>query len=537
VAGDQSRTGSDHVLMQRAAHLLATDISLGELFERLTKMLPEYLDSSVVFVALRRPGAGATIEYFYDHGDVRSFPHIQLSDGSRALDVIRSGQIIWGNDPSVWAPQGSQPINKDRPWTNDTVSAIFVPMNVAGQTVGCLSVQSVRPSAYTFAEVEVVAAIGHYIGIAVENQRMYQALAHTAEFDQLTGLRNYSSLSRELDDALTRATPQRPATAFVLDIVNFAAFNDLYGYLEGDDVLRRVAAVLREFEDEGVVAGRFGGDVFVLVVKESPIDEVASFVERLGARLRELAYVANDQTIPISVACGYALAPLDGDARHDVVALCVDRARISRMKACRPTRTDALDAFALHGTFAGIETIVAALIDRDPYTRVHVLDVHAMAKSWSEFNLELDPGSLVMLLQASLLHDAGKLLVSDRILVKPGNLNAEDYAAVKSHATYGRNILALHEGYEEVADIVGQHHERWDGRGYPNGLRGEEIHPLARAIAVIDVYSAMVADRPYHRGIPPEAALVELQRCSGTQFDPEYVARFVEWHESERESA
>jgi two-component system, cell cycle response regulator len=137
-----------------------------------------------------------------------------------------------------------------------------------------------------------------------------------------------------------------------------------------------------------------------------------------------------------------------------------------------------------------------------------------------------------MLLQASLLHDVGKLLVSERILLKPGHLNAGEYEDVKRHAAYGQHILSAHPGYEEVAEIVGQHHERWNGGGYPQGLAGTDIHPLARAVAVLDAFSAMVADRPYHRGITEDAALAELQRCSGEQFDTYYVERFVAWRES-----
>jgi diguanylate cyclase (GGDEF)-like protein len=530
--GERSRVGSDRALMRQAANLLATDLSLGELFERLTAMLPEYLDSSVVFVALMRPDGNASIEFFYDHGEIRRYPHIMLSEGSRALAVMRTGEMIWGNDPSVWAPQGSQPINKDKPWTNDSISAIFVPMTAGGKTVGCLSVQSRTGGAYTLDAVEVIAAVGHYLGVAVENQRMYQALQRTAEYDQLTGLANYSKVARTLDEAIFKATSVQPALAMVFNVVNFAAFNSTYGYAQGDVVLRRIADALRTFEDEGVEIGRFGGDTFILVVSETHPDRVDPFVNRVHKTLSELAYVARDQTLPVSVACGYAVVPLDGGIRHDVVALCVDRSKLSRLQGCLPTGTDELDAYSLYGNFEGLGTIVSALLEGDPYTRIHLVEVNRMAKLWSEYNLALDHDSLTMLLQSSLLHDVGKLLVSERILVKPGHLSGSEYEDVKRHAAYGRHILSAHPGYEEVAEIVGQHHERWDGRGYPQGFAGTDIHPLARAVAVLDAFSAMVADRPYHRGITEDAALAELQRCSGVQFDAYYVERFVAWRES-----
>jgi diguanylate cyclase (GGDEF)-like protein len=287
----------------------------------------------------------------------------------------------------------------------------------------------------------------------------------------------------------------------VLNVVNFVAFNEVYGYVEGDDVLRRVADALREFEDDGVVIARYGGDVFMLLMRESAPGEVEPFVERLTQRLRDLAYVTRDQTLPISIACGYAVSPLDGGARHELMSRCVGRARRSRSEGCVPVRSDEPAPSPLAGNFTGVDTIVTALLDRDPYTRVHLLDVNRMAKQWSQYNLELDRDSLATFLQASLLHDVGKLLVSDRLLVKPARLTHEEYEAVKRHASYGRNILTLHEGWAGVAAIVGQHHEWWNGEGYPSGISGEEIHPLARAVSVLDAYSAMVADRPYHRGI------------------------------------
>src|SRR5579863_147673 len=183
----------DRQLIRQAASLLATDLSLGELFERLTRMLAEYVDSSVVFVALARPDGHHAIEYVFDHGEIRRYPHLELTDPrSRALAVIRSGEIIWGNSPEVWAPGGSSPLNKDRPWTNDTVSAIFVPMIAGGATVGALSVQSSRGGAYTPADVDAIAAIVHFLGVAVQNQRMYQTLQRTAEYDPLTMLANHS---------------------------------------------------------------------------------------------------------------------------------------------------------------------------------------------------------------------------------------------------------------------------------------------------------------------------------------------------------
>lgn len=221
--------------------------------------------------------------------------------------------------------------------------------------------------------------------------------------------------------------------------------------------------------------------------------------------------------------------PLDAATRAEMLALITHRVRLSRKQGGPPVGEDDIDAYTLHGSFSGIETIVDSLLDRDPFTRVHLFHVNAMAKHWSEYNLDLEHHQLHKILQASLLHDVGKLLISDRILVKPSKLTADEYRAIQYHAEYGKNILARYPGYGEVADIVGQHHERFDGLGYPNGLRAMEIHPLARAISILDAFSAMIMDRPYHRGISEADALLEIERCAGTQFDPNYVERFLDY--------
>jgi HD-GYP domain-containing protein (c-di-GMP phosphodiesterase class II) len=267
------------------------------------------------------------------------------------------------------------------------------------------------------------------------------------------------------------------------------------------------------------------------ILHDGATDLAAHRVARVVAKLDELAYVARDQTLPITIACGYVVAPLDAGARADVIALCEHRTRLSRKLGGIAVGTDDVDAYTVHGPFEGIEPIVESLLNRDPFTRVHLLQVNTMAKLWSQHNLDLDHASLTKFLQASLLHDVGKLLIPDRMLSKPGRLSPAEYETVMRHAQYGRDVLAQHAGYGEVAEIVAQHHERFDGNGYPGRLNAEEIHPLARAVSILDAFSAMVADRPYHRGITEDAALAELQRCAGSQFDPVLVERFIAWRE------
>ena len=530
----RTREARDRELLRQAAPLLAADLSLGELFERLCEMLADYTEASVVFIALEQPDGSLSIEYLHDHGVIKRAPHISIEEGARSFQVFTTGETIWGNRPEQWVGPVRIPINADRPETDDTQSAIFVPLRSGASVIGCLSVQTTLADAYDESEVSLIGAIAHYLAVAVQNQRMYRALLRTADFDTLTGLVSHSRLLRDVDGLIAHANSTRPAVALMLNVTNFAMFNDTYGYPEGDGALRMIAAALSEFGAEVTSVGRFGGDVFLMLLGGRTKEESLDLIERVAQRCRRLAYGGFNQSIPISIACGYAFAPLDTASRSEMLALCTHRTRLSRKQGGRPVGDDDIDAYQLHGTFSGIETMVESLLDRDPYTRVHLFHVNTMAKHWAEYNLELRSMDLARVLQASLLHDIGKLLVSDRILVKPSRLTAEEYRAIQRHAEFGENLLAGYDAYREVAQIVGQHHERWDGFGYPAGKRATEIHPLARAISILDAYSAMVMDRPYHRGITEAEALAEIERCSGTQFDPEYVEKFLAYRRGGR---
>jgi HD-GYP domain-containing protein (c-di-GMP phosphodiesterase class II) len=181
-----------------------------------------------------------------------------------------------------------------------------------------------------------------------------------------------------------------------------------------------------------------------------------------------------------------------------------------------------------YAQLVGLAEVVEA---RDTATANHLRTVEDLAaRVSSELGLPVsiveDYGS------AALLHDLGKVAVSPRILRKPGKLDSEEWEEMRSHATMGGAILRVLPGFSTAAAIAGHHHERWDGRGYPDGLRGKNIPLPARIVAVVDAFDAMTTDRPYHRGISTHAALVELDRQKDAQFDPAVVGAFrrvVEW--------
>jgi HD-GYP domain-containing protein (c-di-GMP phosphodiesterase class II) len=177
--------------------------------------------------------------------------------------------------------------------------------------------------------------------------------------------------------------------------------------------------------------------------------------------------------------------------------------------------------------FASVQMLTNAIEAKDHALREHSDEVARHVAAVATM-LRVAPRQRVELVCASLLHDVGKIGISERILSKPGPLTTEERATVETHSRIGARLVERVPELEEIAPAILHHHERWDGEGYPSGLRGEQIPLEARIIAVVDAFVSMLADRPYRKARSRDDACDELERCSGTQFDPAVVRLFVQ---------
>jgi diguanylate cyclase (GGDEF)-like protein/putative nucleotidyltransferase with HDIG domain len=509
------------VLIGEVAHLLAADRSPHDTIVSLCDLLSRVIDVSVCFVALRS-GAALRIDYAMDHGVTRADPDLVIERGGRSWETMRSGRSQLFRTAEDWAAVRKQPLNKAQPWTDDTVSAIFVALQAGGERIGVLSVQSANENAYDETDVTLLEAIARYLAIAVRNQRLFARLQRVAEVDPLTGLANHSTVLRNIDERL--AANDGCLGIVFLDITNFGRINDVYGTRVGDRVLDALAERLASLADVQTLVGRFGGDDFVLVARRDERAQIAQLVDEAGVRTADLSFRGDDDVIPISINRGWVTAPEEGTVRADLLALAEMRLRLSLQQGGAAIG-DEVAPLVRFGSFGAVEPLVEAALVRDPYTRMHLLHVNHIANAWAP-RLQIAGDGHEIFVRAALLHDIGKMLIPEAILLKPAKLEPHEYRTMQRHAAYGRAILSEYPEYADVARIVGEHHERWDGHGYPNGIPGPALDPMARAVSVIDAYSAMTLDRPYHRAIAEADALRELERCSGTQFDPAMVTSF-----------
>ena len=358
-------------------------------------------------------------------------------------------------------------------------------------------------------------------------------IANAARTDPLTGLLNRRALEEMLDMELERARRAgRPLSVIVGDLDSFAAVNERQGHAAGDVALQLVATDCLKWKRRIDQAARIGGEEFALLLPET--DERGAFI--VAERLRRATHrTFVDAPVRVTISFGVATGPLHGT---DAVGLlrAADRA-VAAAKELGSDRTviysdevaRTLAQPGAHGDgplqLATVIALAEALDIRDTGTGQHSHTVGRYAEMMArELGLEEDQVERVRL--AGVLHDIGKIGISDRVLSKPGPLDADEWQEMFTHPEIAARLLTRPE-FEDLRAWILAHHERPDGAGYPYGLSGDEIPLEARILAVADAYEAMTADRVYRPSLGAELARAELDAGSGSQFDPQVVTAFV----------
>jgi diguanylate cyclase (GGDEF)-like protein/putative nucleotidyltransferase with HDIG domain len=420
---------------------------------------------------------------------------VQYSSGT----YVEGGPIdvLWpaGTLLLAWAPWVK---GHDRPIELEGRQLMIAPALFGSLAIGVLvydhfdhvSTLGVLLAASTLALVLVRAALAYR-----SNGRLLDRSRRDAVTDALTGLGNRRRLLRDLDEACESG---RPALLMIFDLDGFKHYNDSFGHPAGDALLARLGASLH-----GAVSGwartyRLGGDEFCVLGE--PDGDTEAAVDAAAEALSE-------EGEGFAVTSSFGAVFLPGEAATPSLALTVADQRLYAQKRGKQQKGRPHDV------------LLQALWEREPELQEHTTGVAHLARAIGE-SLGLDEEALERLVQVALLHDIGKIAVPDSILRKPASLDRSEWAFIERHTIVGERILAASPLLRPVGRIVRATHERWDGTGYPDRLRGEEIPLEARIVAACDAYSAMTSDRPYQAAVSEAEALAELRRCAGTQFDP-----------------
>jgi diguanylate cyclase (GGDEF)-like protein/putative nucleotidyltransferase with HDIG domain len=389
---------------------------------------------------------------------------------------------------------------------------------------------------------EIRTLVGSFNQMSLALRESYEELSRLANTDGLTGLGNHRYVQEALTREMERAKQNRHSVAVIMmDIDSFKLFNDTHGHAAGDKVLKLIADAIRSLTHTDDIIGRFGGDKFMIIAPRLNRRRGKAIAERIRRRLSEQGvHMDSGQRLPLRLSMGIAVCPDDSTNKEELLAY-VDVSLFEAKRAGGNTVTLANrqpgELAAYQDTTMGVlDGLVRAVDKKDRYTKAHSEENAEYAMLLGRA-LGLSETTQSALRIAGLLHDIGKIGIPDHILKKPGPLTPEEREIVQRHVVLSNLIIKGIPYAEDVGDAVANHHERWDGGGYPRGLKGEEIPLLGRIMAVVDAYSAITSDRPFRKAQSHRMAVAELRRNTGTQFDPDLVERFIEVMESRRKEA
>jgi diguanylate cyclase (GGDEF)-like protein/PAS domain S-box-containing protein/putative nucleotidyltransferase with HDIG domain len=416
-----------------------------------------------------------------------------------------------------------------------------------------------------------------------ERERLYAELELRAITDSLTGLYDHAHFYQRLTEEIDRSKRYKHGFAVVMmDVDDFKRFNDSRGHQAGDEMLRLVAECIRAGVRRSDIAFRYGGDEFAAILPHADVSKARAAVSRINRRITQrVRRMDGEAAARLSLSAGVACFPDDGTTTDDLVRIAdaslysakwVARARdimgqrediqslISALVGRRAGAEDTASGVvfrpeALHEQQARIvasvaSSIAVALRDagvaealedpdlqvlatvgaaaeiKDRYVRGHPERTSEQATALAK-ELGLSPERTRDIQVAGLLHDIGKVTVSEGILNKPGKLTRREFDSIKDHPIVGATLVSQVKGFERLVPIVRHHHERFDGNGYPDGLAGEEIPLEARILSVVDVFDALTHQRSYRKALDREETITELKRGAGVQFDPAVVKAFL----------
>ena len=342
-----------------------------------------------------------------------------------------------------------------------------------------------------------------------DRKQKQNEIEYLSYHDSLTGLYN----RRYFENILVEFNKENyvPVSIIMADINGLKLINDSFGHTAGDSLLKKSSDIFLSECPKNAVACRLGGDEFVIMLPNTDNAEA----ELLIQRIRMEAAKEKIGPIEISISFGCQTKQNQDQDINKVLANAENDMYQHKLYESLSTRSQTIDV------------IMNALFEKSKRESSHSKRVSALCATIAT-EMQLGKDTVNQIKMAGLIHDIGKIGISETILNKPGPLNENEWEEMKKHPEASWRILNSVKEFTELADFVLEHHEKWDGSGYPRGLQGEKISLQARIIALADAYDAMTSKRSYRKGLTKEEAITEIKNNAGTQFDPALCRIFVE---------
>ena len=378
--------------------------------------------------------------------------------------------------------------------------------------------------------------IGYYVKL---EQSHIQNLLNYANIDGLTGAFNHRYFYEAIEGLFEESKSKNTQLSLLmLDLDYFKKYNDIYGHSQGDELLIQITNLLRTGLRESDMLCRYGGDEFSVILPRTNKEQACKIADRLRGAVCNCDYLGkenlNNKMMTISI--GVSTYSNQMESYKDLIEN-ADMA-LYRAKFLRRNKVEVYSSIFDHvmekdpngnllEEIKPLQTLITVINSRDSYTYNHVERVFNYCRIIAD-NFELSVEDKRLLLYGAYLHDLGKINISKETLISNTRPSRGQWEELKKHPQDSADIVSQIKGFEKIVPIVLQHHEKYDGTGYPKGLKGNEINYLARILTVVDSFDAMTNQRPYQKTKTFEEAFEEIERCKGTHFDPTIAAKFME---------
>lgn len=562
-------------LLHRISNVIRKSFNIRENLEEMLEALSGWFSLDCTFIVMpndEEPEDTVRVECVSDKA-------YKVVAYDRDLDIFeifkknfQADQAIIANDAA--SDRRLDPFHKILKSGFSVQSLFFIPITYEQKLQGLLvGYKCEARAAWSRINETFMKAVVDQVAVGVVNARLYATVQRQATTDGLTGLYNHRTGQEKLADQLKQAERyQRRLSVIMLDVDHFKSINDSYGHPAGDTVLKSVARLIRNSCRDVDLPVRYGGEEFLLVLPEITQDGAMVVAERIRVALKSEVIKHEDIEINITASLGVASFPEDADSQQLLLDLADKSLYLSKrlgrdqvhtagdlMFEPEPAAEEKSSADVAKSVRDGafsppviseearqteelvpevvdmVKSLAASLYAKSDYNKQHHLEVARMSELLAKV-MGLSAQQVEQIRVAGLLHDVGVLQLPQELLNKEGNLTKEERDQVNQHATLGAQMLRPVRALKDICEILENHHERWDGTGYPKGLKGEDIPLPARIVAIVDSYHALISERPYRPAMTHDEALKILKDGAGRQWDPFLIEIFSAVMKSMRET-
>jgi diguanylate cyclase (GGDEF)-like protein/putative nucleotidyltransferase with HDIG domain len=428
-------------------------------------------------------------------------------------------------------------------YTHGLRSMAYIPLIAKGKVIGSFILSSKTPNAFSRRHIKLLEQLAAQIAMPLENTQLYARAKKKAGVDELTGLNNRRSLEEVIDNEISRHSRYGGTFSLaILDLDSFKLYNDTYGHLAGDNLLQIVGRNIKVAIRNSDYAFRYGGDEFAVLLPQTSIDAALSVLERVREKIVD---GVDTQKITITTSIGLACWPDDGISHTDIIA----SADVTLYRAKRNGGNQTICAsgplaeltsagsssqfgYNLDQKLSNLIHVFAETVDsRSYFTNKHSKKVADYALALAKA-LQLGKEETSKIETCALIHDIGKIGISGEILNKPTELTEEEWQIIKTHPKLGAEIIGRIPQLAYCVEPILHHHENFNGTGYPDGQKGEDIPLISRILAIANEFVVLTSERSYFESKTHEKALEDIKQRSGIDFDPYLVEKFVSIFES-----